>query len=578
VNALRIGIDLGTTYSLAAQLVEGVPRVLPNALGEALTPSAVYVDGDGSVLVGAAARAKAVTEPERTALAFKRDMGTAREYTLAGRAFSPEALSALVLAELKADVESRLGAPVDEAVVTVPAYFGELQRRATQDACALAGLRVERIINEPTAAALAYGLHQRERELRGIVLDLGGGTFDVTVLEIMEGVIEIQASSGDTRLGGEDFLDILVAHVERAIREQYRAEVEPRLGHARVREACERVKQRLSRDERATLALPGLATTQRPLDVSLELTREFVEGLYGPLLARLAAPIERALRDAGRRPNDIDEVLLVGGATRMPCVARLAAHIFGRLPQRTLPPDEAVALGAAVQVALKAGDTSVADVVATDVAPFTLGIATAQRQGTVTVNGIFSPILERGTVLPGSRVERFNTVADDQKVIELEVFQGEHAVCGQNQEIGRFRLRGIPPGPANTQAVDVRFTYDMNGVLEVDATVVSTGKTSSFTIERSQGRLSKKQLAETHARLARLKFHPRESLPNATALARADSLYAELVGPARDRLGERITAFRLALDGQNAADIERARGTLNGLVLELTRSLGGSTN
>lgn len=562
MSGSHIGIDLGTTYSLVSVVLDGSPRVLPNAVGELLTPSAVSVADDGTVLVGSAARARAGTHPERTALAFKRDMGTDRKYTLGDRAFSPEELSAMVLAELRRDAETALGRPVSEAVVTVPAYFGEFQRRATRDACELAGLRVERIINEPTAAALAYGLHHRDREFRALVLDLGGGTFDVTVLEVMEGVIEIQASAGDTRLGGEDFADIIAERCAARLREIQGIELASALAKARLREAAEQAKRRLSRDDETRLALPGLPTTKGERDVELTLSRPEVDEWFAPLLARLAAPIQRALRDADKSPSDIDEVLLVGGATRMPCIQRLAAQTFGRLPQRGLPPDEAVALGAAVQAALKAGDVAVADVVATDIAPFSLGVASAQNVANAVVNDIFSPIIERGTVLPASRVERFSTMADGQTRIKLEVFQGEHAHCSKNQRIGEYEMKDIPARPAGQEHVDVRFSYDMNGVLDVDATIVSTGKTATFTIERNPGKLGKAQLAEARKRLARLKFHPREALPNVTAIARAEALYVELNGPDRARLGQLLAEFRAALETQDATLIQQRREML----------------
>jgi molecular chaperone HscC len=571
VSGIHVGIDLGTTYSLVAVVQDGVPNVIPNAVGELLTPSAVNVDGD-RVLVGRAALARASTHPETTALAFKRDMGTDRKYELGGRSFSPEELSALVLTELKRDAEAVLGASIDEAVVTVPAYFGEFQRRATRDACELAGLRVERIINEPTAAALAYGLHHRERELRAIVLDLGGGTFDVTALEIMEGVIEIQASAGDTRLGGEDFVDAIVAYCLEWLLKAHGTELsrEP-VARARLREACELAKRRLSESSETRIAVAGLPTLKGTLDLEIPVSRAVLESRFQPLLERMVAPIERALRDAGRRAGEAQEVLLVGGATRMPCVASLAAKLFGRLPLRTLPPDEAVALGAAVQAALKAGDSAVADVVATDVAPFSLGIASGQELNGAIVHGIFSPIIERGTVLPASRVERFATMANGQTRLKVEVFQGEHARCEKNQKIGEYELKGIPPARAGEEAVDVRFSYDMNGVLDVDATIVSTNKTATFTVERSSGRLSRRELTAARARLARLKFHPRDALPNVTALSRADALFAELVGHERARLGQALGAFRASLETQEPKLIAEQREALLALLLELGR-------
>ena len=569
MSGAHVGIDLGTTYSLVAIVQDGEPKVIPNALGELLTPSAVNVDGD-RVLVGRAARARALTHPEATAVSFKRDMGTDRKYRLSGRTFTPEELSALVLAQLKSDAEAALGVEVEEAVVTVPAYFGELQRRATRHACDLAGLHVERIINEPTAAALAYGLHHRERELRAIVLDLGGGTFDVTALEIMEGVIEIQASAGDTRLGGEDFVDVMVEHCLDWLAKERGAELaNDAVGKARLREACELAKRRLSEGAETLVAVPGLPTSKGQVDFELPVSRVRLEERSQALLDRMVPPIERALRDAGRRASDSHEVLLVGGATRMPCVASLAAKLFGRLPLRSLSPDEAVALGAAVQAALKAGDSAVADVVATDVAPFSLGIATGQELQGSLVEGIFSPIIERGTVLPASRVERFCTMSSGQTLLKIEVFQGEHARCERNQRIGEFMVRDIPPRPAGTESVDVRFSYDMNGVLDVDATIVSTKKGTTFTIERSAGRLSRRELEAARARLARLKFHPRETLPNITAVSRADALYAELVGQERAQLGRALSVFRAALESQDRKLIDEQREALLAILVAL---------
>jgi molecular chaperone HscC len=567
----RVGIDLGTTYSLVACMVEGQPRVLPNAMGEQLTPSVVFVEPDGTLLIGSAARARALMQPERGAQTFKRDMGLNKHYELGNKSFTAEELSALVLQQLKQDAEAALGGTVVEAVVTVPAYFGELQRRATRDAAELAGLSVERIINEPTAAALAYGLHERHRELSAVVLDLGGGTFDVTLLEIMEGVIEIQASAGDTRLGGEDFLDQIVGLCLAQLREQGLVLAERSSSLARLRDACEHAKRRLSSEDQTRLALPALLTMSGERDVEFTLTRSEVEAAFGGLLERMAIPISRALRDAGKQASQVDQVLLVGGATRMPCVAKLASRLFGRLPLRALPPDEAVALGAAVQVALKAGDAAVADIVVTDVAPFSLGIASSAEVAGAAVGGLFSPILERGTVLPASRVERFSTMADGQSEIKLEVYQGEHSLCERNLKIGEYLVKGLPSSPAGREAIDVRFSYDMNGVLDVDATVVSTKKTATFTIERAPGRLSKRELDATRQRLARLKFHPREALPNITALSRAEALYVELTGGARSALGDSISRFRAALEAQDPVLI----GTLREALLSRLHELGG---
>lgn len=564
---ITVGIDLGTTYSLAAILEADGPSVIPNCIGELLTPSAVHLDAEGRIIVGAAARALAVTHPERTATSFKRDMGTDRVYRLGGREFSPVELSALVLGTIKQDVELKLGQAIDEAVVTVPAYFGERQRRATHDACKLAGLHVERIINEPTAAALAYGLHATDREVRAIVLDLGGGTFDVTLLEIMEGVIEIQASAGDCRLGGEDFSAKAFDYVSgRFERETGLVLADAPVLSARLHDACERAKCRLSEQESTSLSITGLPPSAKLTEWSTTLTRQELESDWAALLERMRMPIRRALGDARASASKIEEVLLVGGATRMPCVARLAEEMFGRLPLTRLPPDEAVALGAAVQASLKADDSAVGDLVVTDVAPFSLGVAVQSSAGIAKVSGVFSPILERGTVLPASRVSTFSTTSDGQRTIQIDVYQGEHALCRDNQRIGEFSIPNIPADQAGNQSVDLRFTYDMNGVLEVDVLVTGTGATHSILIERGTSSLSKRELDDIRQRFKRLKFHPRDALPNVTALARGDALHVELTGHSRQMMAEAIVAFRAALDTQDSARIEPHRKWL----IELT--------
>ena len=567
-----VGIDLGTTNSLVAILQHGRPVIIPNRLGEGLTPSAVSLDGDGTVLVGAPALARATTHPRQTALAFKRDMGTERPYELGKKTLRAPELSALVLRTLREDAEAFLGRPVDEAVITVPAYFDEVQRRATRDAASIAGLNAERIINEPTAAAMAYGLHERHRTFRAVVLDLGGGTFDVTLLEVMEGVIEIQSTAGDTRLGGEDFVDALVDLC--AARLQIRADLlASPVARARLRAACERAKCRLSSEETARVVLPelDLGGAGRRLQVDEPIHRAEAEAAWGDLLARLRTPVLRALRDAGARADEIDEVLLVGGATRMPCVVQLASELFGRLPLQTLPPDEAVAMGAAVQAALKGQDAAVADMVVTDVAPFSMGVATATPLGRTHVAGLFSPIIERGTVIPASRVETFTTVADGQRKIELEVYQGEHSLCRDNRKLGELTVGGLPQRPAGQVTIAVRFTYDLNGLLEVETTVDDTGKKVSAIFEHTAGRLRRSEIEAARRAMERLKFHPREALPNVTALSRAEALYVELTGSAREELGHAMGVFRGALERQDPAVIEPARAALLALTATLWR-------
>ncbi|HEY3806967.1 MAG TPA: Hsp70 family protein [Kofleriaceae bacterium] len=568
-----IGIDLGTTFSLAAALEGGKPVVLPNAVGELLTPSAVSLTDDDTVLIGAPARARVTTHPDRTAVAFKRDMGTDRKLQLGPRTFTPQELSALVLQSLKRDAEVALGRPVDEAVVTVPAYFGDAQRQATRDAGAIAGLTVERIINEPTAAALAYGLHERHREMRAVVIDLGGGTFDVTVLEILEGVIEIQSSSGDSRLGGEDFDYAIAELVAKQLERDHQLDVRGDVATmARIKEASEQAKKRLSDAESSRLALYDLhLASGRTVHVELPMTRAQVETAWAPLIDRIKQPITRALRDASLDATKVDEVLLVGGSTRMPCVAKLMTQMFGRLPLRTLPPDEAVALGAAVQAGLKAGDAALGDMVVTDVAPFSLGVSSSKKLGRQIISGLFTPILERGTVIPTSREDHFTTIIDNQTEITFGVYQGEHSLVRDNKKLGEIVIRGLAARPAGDQSCSVRFTYDLNGILEVDATVLETGKTETLVIEGAPGRLTPAQLAEARQAMSRLKFHPRDALPNATLLARGDALYLELTGDARAELGDALALFRGSLEMQDPSAIASQRERLTYTINKLRR-------
>jgi molecular chaperone HscC len=564
-----IGIDLGTTYSLVSALIDGEPRVLPNVLGEVLTPSAVSVREDGEVLVGAPARARAVTHASSTAVAFKRDMGTDRTLKLGSLTMTPVQLSALVLKALKADAEAALGQVVEEAVITVPAYFGDQQRQATRDAGSLAGLKVERIINEPTAAALAYGLQNRATEQRCVVLDLGGGTFDVTVLEIIEGVIEVQSTSGDARLGGEDFDDLLTDHFVRlhAGAADWSTELE---ALAILRDACRRARHELSESLAARVVVPRLTLRSgRGLELEESVTRAQGNALWRPLLDRMLLPIERALSDARQSAETIDQVLLVGGATRMPCVVDLAQTRFRRAPMRGLPPDEAIALGAAVQAALKRGDHAVADVVVTDVAPFTLGVEITSRVGTRHITGLFAPIIERGTTIPCSRSRMFAPVDDEQREVQVRVFQGEHSECTKNQLLGTYRVADLPRKPAAENALEFRFTYDLNGILEIEVTKLATGAKEAFVVQQRPGALSPDALEQARNDMQRWKVHPRDLLPNTTALERADAAYVTLLGEGRELLAAGIASFKAALETQEPALIERARKELVVLTKQL---------
>ncbi|MBZ0114470.1 MAG: Hsp70 family protein [Thermoanaerobaculia bacterium] len=571
-RGVAIGIDLGTTYSLVTVVDHDGLRAIPNLYGETLTPSAVSVDG-GEFLVGSPARARATKLPEATAQSFKRDMGTDRKYTLDGQQLTPQALSAMVLGELLRDVQRELGKPVDDVVITVPAYFDEAQRQATRDAGLIAGLPPSRLLNEPTAAAIAFGLHQRDREIKAVILDLGGGTFDVSVLEIMEEVIEIQSSSGDSRLGGDDFTEAVATIV--LAREEPEVALSIRdhpYAWARLLAASERAKIALSSQANAEIALPALPTRDGDyLDRSWSVSREQAEEQWMPLMRRMEIPIRRALRDAELDPSQIDEVLLVGGATRMPCVRRLAAEVFQRMPTSHPDPDRVVAYGAALQAALKAGSSAVDDLVVTDVASFSLGIAVANPSSRVLLTGVFSPVLERGTVIPASRIKRYWTIGEGQTVILVEVFQGEHSLCRDNTRLGELKIEGIPPAPAGAEAIDIRFTYDLNSLLEVEVTVLGTGVVRSLLIEGEAERMTEAEVAEARSQMKVLKFLPRDALPNTAALAKAEALFMELTGDTRETLSLEIADFRAALESHNEELIHEVR---SGLLATIERLSG----
>ena len=559
-RGMIVGIDLGTTNSLSAIWRDGAVELIRNALGSVLTPSAVSIGQDGVALVGQAARDRLSTQPERSAASFKRAMGTDHVFELAGRRFRAEELSALVLRSLKSDAERYLGAPVEEAVITVPAYFSNAQRRATEAAGRLAGLRVRRLLNEPTAAAMAYGLHHGGAEERILVLDLGGGTFDVSILEVFEGVMEVRATAGDNRLGGDDFTGVLMAGFMQAVGgaaglTQLRADQEAR---GSLRRAAEIAKRALTAGHEHDMAL-----VHDGRQLTWPVTREDFERRAQPLLARLRAPIERAIRDARLSPEQINHLVLAGGATRMPMVRRMAAQLFDRLPIAAVDPDEVVARGAAVQAGLAARDAALADRVMTDVAPFTLGVEVSKgREGLTLLSGIFSPLIERNTVIPASRSTTLVTVNEFQKRITLNIFQGEARSVSDNIYLGKLGVP-IPPDRAGAQGVDVRFTYDASGLLEVEVLVKSTGLRRSTVIENQPGVLSAAEIAARLKKLAPLKVNPREQAENAALIARVERLYSERLGAERDAVGSALDQFLLLLDRQDPAEIAAARGSLS---------------
>jgi molecular chaperone HscC len=548
-----VGIDLGTTNSLVAVWKDGAAHLIPNSLGEFLTPSCVSIDEDGSILIGRAARERLQTHPDRSVAAFKRHMGSDRVTRLGRKAFRPEELSALILRALKEDAEAALGVPVTEAVITVPAYFSDAQRKATRAAGQLAGLKVDRLLNEPTAAALAYGMHLRDSESRFLVFDLGGGTFDVSVLDLFDNVMEVRASAGDNQLGGEDFVAVLVERFlkEASVPDQRRLDA---AFMQRVAAQAEQVKRALTDAPSAVMRVVDGRD-----EYTLTLDEAALESSCAQLLARLRDPVERALRDARLSTAQLDAIVLAGGATRMPAVRRMVTRMFGRFPACDLNPDEVVALGAAVQAGLKSRDAALDEVVMTDVAPYSLGLEISRHLGNgAQSNGHYDPVIERNTVVPVSRVKRYYPMSDRQLGIELNVYQGEARLVKDNIKLGQLHI-DLPPGPPETNGVDVRFTYDANGLLQVEATLERTGETRSLIIEDNPGLLSEAEIAERFAALAELKIHPRDRIENRTLLARGERLYQQLRGDVREFLGQRLMYVEHVLDSQDARQIEPAK-------------------
>lgn len=562
-----IGIDLGTTNSLAAAWKEGRPHLIPNGLGEYLTPSCVSLDEDGTILVGKAARERLQTHPDKTAAVFKRYMGSERTIRLGKRLFRPEELSALVLRSLKEDAEAALGQPVTEAIITVPAYFSDAQRKATRAAGVLAGLKVDRLLNEPTAASLAYGIHQLDAESRFLVVDLGGGTFDVSVLEIFEGVMEVRASAGDNFLGGEDFIACMIDRFFEQTGAPVRLKADAAFMQRLIAHA-EAAKRTLS--EKPTATIEVLDGDQ---SYSLDLDEPALEQICAPLLQRLRAPIERVLRDANLRGTELDKVVLAGGATRMPLVRRLVARMFGRFPECDINPDEVVALGAAVQAGLSMKDAALEDVVMTDVAPYTLGVEVAMRlyDGSFS-EGHFDPIIDRSSPVPISRVKTYSPIRDRQRELELKIYQGEARLVADNILLGSLKVR-LPDLPSKDCAVDVRFTYDVNGLLEVEATVQKTQHTVTVVIEGNPGLLSDAEISARFAALSELKIHPRDRVENRTLLARAERVYQQVRGQERESFGAQIRLFEASLASQDRRRVETARQAFGELVDHMERVL-----
>ena len=473
-----IGIDLGTTNSCVAVMEGGEATVIPNKEGSRTTPSVVGFAKDGERLVGQVAKRQAVANASRTVSSIKRHMGSDYKVNIDGKAYSPQEISAMILSKLKEDAESYLGEKVTQAVITDPAYFSDSQRQATKDAGKIAGLEVLRIINEPTAAALAYGLDKdaSQKGQKVLIYDLGGGTFDVSILEIEDGVFEVLATNGDTMLGGDDFDKRIMDYIIKDFKEKEGIELTDAMTMQRIKEAAEKAKIELSGVTKTNINLPFITmTAEGPKNIDLDLTRAKFDALTSDLVTRTITPLKKALADAKLNMSDISKVILVGGSTRIPAVVQAVKEVTGKEPFKGINPDECVALGAAIQGGVLGGE--VKDVLLLDVTPLSLGIET--------MGGVFTKLIERNTTIPTSKSQVFSTAADNQTAVDIRVLQGERPMANDNKELGRFQLDGIPPAPRGIPQIEVTFDIDANGIVNVKAIDKGTGKSQSVTITSS---------------------------------------------------------------------------------------------
>ena len=540
-----IGIDLGTTNSLAAVWRGGRSELIPNAAGEYLTPSVVSVDEDGSILVGAAARDRLISHPERTAAGFKRSMGSSRRYELGGKSFTAEDLSAFVLRRLREDAESYLGEVVEEAVISVPAYFAEAQRAATKRAGALAGLTVERLVNEPSAAAVAGHIGEGDQDKLCLVFDFGGGTLDVSLVERFDNVVSVTAVSGDNHLGGRDFDE----SIARGFCEDCGLDFDalPRQRQESLRRQAESCKMALTSRESVIMAV-----SDEEISASLVLTNEWLIRKSSALFQRVLAPVRKVFLDASLSAGDLDELVMVGGSSRMPAVRRYIAKSLQREPAAGAQPDTAIAVGAGICAGMKARVRDLRELVLTDVCPFTLGIATLNHAEQS--RDLMSPIIERNSVLPTSKEGVYYTAYDGQKAIEVKVYQGEQRYCGDNTYLGCLEI-AVPPAPRGQQSIRVRFTYDINGLLEVEV-AGKDGQQARLVLQGSG--MSEQEVAQRLKELSSLKLHPREQEGPRNLIARGQRLYAMTVGSMREQVAQILDWFQGELVSQESIRIAKA--------------------
>ncbi|HAA89616.1 MAG: Chaperone protein DnaK [Thermoanaerobacterales bacterium 50_218] len=566
-----IGIDLGTTNSCMAIMEGGQPVVIPNAEGSRITPSVVAFTKTGERLVGELAKRQAITNPERTIRSIKRKMGSDYKVKIDDKEYTPQEISAMILQKLKADAEAYLGEPVTKAVITVPAYFTDSQRQATKDAGRIAGLEVLRIINEPTAAALAYGLDKGEDQII-LVYDLGGGTFDVSILELGDGVFEVKATSGNNYLGGDDFDERIMNYLISEFKKETGIDLsKDRMALQRLKDAAEKAKHELSSVTQTTISLPFItATPEGPQHLEMTLTRAKFEELITDLVEKTIEPIHQALSDAGLEPKDIDKVILVGGSTRVPLVQETIRRVLGKEPHKGINPDEVVALGAAIQAGVLAGE--VKDIVLLDVTPLSLGIET--------LGGVFTKIIERNTTIPTSKSQIFTTAADFQTSVEIHVLQGERPMAADNKTLGRFRLEGIPPAPRGVPQIEVKFDIDVNGIVHVSAKDLGTGKEQKITIT-STTNLTEEEIQRMIKEAEKYAEEDKKRRELAEARNQADSVIYQAEKTLKD-FGDKVTSqeteqvnkakeeLRKALEGNDVNEIKQKTENLTKVLYDIT--------
>ena len=574
-----IGIDLGTTNSCVAVMEGGEAVVIPNSEGNRTTPSVVAFSKEGERLVGQIAKRQAVTNPDHTIISIKRKMGTSDKVNIDGDEFSPQEISAMILQKIKADAESYLGQKVTQAVITVPAYFNDSQRQATKDAGKIAGLEVLRIINEPTAAALAFGMDKTDKDEKIMVFDLGGGTFDVSILDIGDGVFEVLSTNGNTKLGGDDFDERIINYLVSEFKKSDGIDLSTdKMAMQRLKEAAEKAKIELSGMQQTQINLPFITADQSgPKHMDITLTRAKFEDLIRDLVDSTRIPVENALKDAKLTADDISKVLLVGGSTRVPCVQEMVKKITGKDPDKGINPDECVAIGAAIQGGVLSGD--VKDLVLLDVTPLSLGIET--------YGGVFTKLIERNTTIPTKKSQVFSTAADGQTSVEVHVLQGEREMAMDNKTLGRFQLTGIAPAPRGVPQVEVTFDIDANGIVHVSAKDMATNNEQKVSITASTN-LTDEEIdkavkdAEAHAKEDKKKKEEIEARNNAESLVyncqkTIDELGNKISGEEKAKAEAEIEKVNKALEGKDAEEIKKATDSLTQVFYSISEKLYAQT-